>query len=156
MEKWAIMAGIKTHMGYSQEAYGAVCVILTRALEIASRRCFVKVGSEWEGIKSWSLAGTQIAVMNYHLRGHLGGDSNRRIGVVRPFGLISLLNTKLTTIHMFQCLLVHTFFFFVWFIHYSYATYRGHDEGTYIQSGFCPQSAQWQHNANAPLPSAQA
>jgi len=113
MEKWEIMAGIKTHTGYSQEAYGAVCIVLARVLEIASRRCFVKVGSEWEGIKSWSLAGTQIAVMNYHLRGHLGGDSNSRIGVVRPFGLISLLNTKLTTIHMFQCLLVPTFFFFL-------------------------------------------
>ena len=47
--------GIKTHMGYSQEAYGAVCVVLARVLEIASRRCFVKEGSEWEGIKSWSL-----------------------------------------------------------------------------------------------------
>ena len=95
MEKWAIKGGIKTHTGYSQEVYGAVCVLLARVLEIALRRCFVKVGSEWEGIKSWSLTGTQIAVMNYHPRGHLGGDSNSRIGVVRPFRLISLLNTKL-------------------------------------------------------------
>ena len=47
--------GIKTHTGYSQEAYGAVCVVLARVLEIAWSRYFVKVGSEWEGIKSWSL-----------------------------------------------------------------------------------------------------
>ena len=40
-------------------------------------------------------AGTQIAVMNYHPRGHLGGNSNSRIGVVWPFRLILLLNTKL-------------------------------------------------------------
>jgi len=51
MEKWAIKGGIKTHTGYSQEVYGAVCVLLARVLEIALRRCFVKVGSEWEGIK---------------------------------------------------------------------------------------------------------
>jgi len=40
-------------------------------------------------------AGTQIAVINYDHRGHLGGDSNSRIGVVGPFRLILLLNTKL-------------------------------------------------------------
>ena len=51
MEKWAIKGGIKTHTGYSQEVYGAVYVLLARVLEIALRRCFVKVGSEWEGIK---------------------------------------------------------------------------------------------------------
>jgi len=30
--------GIKTHMGYNQEAYGAECAALTRALESSSRR----------------------------------------------------------------------------------------------------------------------
>jgi len=29
--------GIKTHMGYNQEAYGAECVALARAMESASR-----------------------------------------------------------------------------------------------------------------------
>jgi len=30
--------GIKNHMGYNQEAYGAECAALARALESASRR----------------------------------------------------------------------------------------------------------------------
>jgi len=30
--------GIKTHMGYNREAYGAGCAALARALETASRR----------------------------------------------------------------------------------------------------------------------
>jgi ribonuclease HI len=30
--------GIKTHMGYSQEAYDAECAALARALEVAARR----------------------------------------------------------------------------------------------------------------------
>jgi hypothetical protein len=30
--------GIKTHMGYNQEAYGAECAALTRTPEVAARR----------------------------------------------------------------------------------------------------------------------
>jgi len=53
--------------------------------------------------------GTQIAVMNYHPRGHLGRDSNSRIGGGSAIPThFDVEYETMTTIHMFQCLLVHT------------------------------------------------
>ena len=48
-ESWA---GIKTHLGYNQEAYDAECAALTRALESASRRNTTGTGGDLHGCAS--------------------------------------------------------------------------------------------------------